>query len=442
MNDEFAKRIPLITPEGAQFLKVLEEHPRAPRFTHPGVDRVTPEGLEKLRAFADLTQGESPRWSPGRAPDWVNGFVEHCFRAVPIYRRYGDVPRNFFDLPTTARADLGQEPWAFVPDDQPLNNLIVYNTSGTTGHPLDILTHADTLALYTPLLEVALAHYGVTLTRGAGQVAIALVCFQKQTYTYATVSAALHGAGFVKVNLHPNEWRDPADRAAFLDSCAPEIYTGDPLAFAELATLSLHTHPKALVSTAMHLLPGLRRQLAAHFACPVLDVYSLNEAGPVAVEKDGVYHLLQPRLFVEILAEDGAPCPPGERGEITLTGGFNPFLPLLRYRTGDYASLTYHGDQPVLIDLVGRAPVVFRGRQGQMINNIDVSLALRDLPLTQFTLHQANDGALTFNALHTPEEVFERAQAILRELFGADQPLRAQVVETLGDKVRQYAHEP
>ena len=35
------------------------------------------------------------------------------------------------------------------------------------------------------------------------------------------------------------------------------------------------------------------------------------------------------------------PVPAGERGEITLTGGFNFCLPLLRYRTGDFASLDF-----------------------------------------------------------------------------------------------------
>ncbi len=33
----------------------------------------------------------------------------------------------------------------------------------------------------------------------------------------------------------------------------------------------------------MALLPGLRRRLEERFACPVADLYSMNEAGPVAV---------------------------------------------------------------------------------------------------------------------------------------------------------------
>jgi len=33
----------------------------------------------------------------------------------------------------------------------------------------------------------------------------------------------------------------------------------------------------------MTLLPGLRQRLERRFGCPVLDIYSMNEAGPVAV---------------------------------------------------------------------------------------------------------------------------------------------------------------
>jgi len=42
---------------------------------------------------------------------------------------------------------------------------------------------------------------------------------------------------------------------------------------------------------------------------------------------------------VEIVGDSGAPLPSGEFGEIAVTGGRNPYLPLLRYRTGDFAAL-------------------------------------------------------------------------------------------------------
>ena len=44
------------------------------------------------------------------------------------------------------------------------------------------------------------------------------------------------------------------------------------------------------------------------------------------------------------------------RGEITLTGGFNFCLPLLRYRTGDYGSLAMTTEGLVIQGLEGRRP--------------------------------------------------------------------------------------
>lgn len=106
---------------------------------------------------------------------------------------------------------------------------------------------------------------------------------------------------------------------------APELIAGDPISFAELLTLPMAHKPAALLSVSMMLLPGMRARLEAAFGCPVLDIYSLNEVGPVAVydEQAGGHVLLQHRLYVEILDSAGQPVPDGARGEITVTGGFN-----------------------------------------------------------------------------------------------------------------------
>ena len=172
----------------------------------------------------------------------------------------------------------------------------------------------------------------------------------------------------------------------------------------------------------MALLPGLRRQLEMRFGCPVVDLYSMNETGPIAVAApDGAGHrLLQHRLYVEVLDVQGAPCPPGMRGEIVVSGGFNPFLPLLRYRTGDWASLDYsNAGQLVIVGLEGRAPVVFRASDGRQINNIDVTGALKPLALPEYNLHQFADGSLRLRVPGTLTEVAAARDALL-DLFGAN----------------------
>src|SRR5205085_3091471 len=101
---------------------------------------------------------------------------------------------------------------------------------------------------------------------------------------YLCVGDAGHGeAGLAKLNLHPDDWRHPDDRARYLDAMGPEIVAGDPISFAEYLKLPLTRAPRALISVSMTLLPGLRERLELRFGCPVLDIYSLNEVGPVGV---------------------------------------------------------------------------------------------------------------------------------------------------------------
>jgi phenylacetate-CoA ligase len=113
-----------------------------------------------------------------------------------------------------------------------------------------------------------------------------------------------------------------------------------------------------------------------------------------------------------------------------LSGGFNPLLPLLRYRTGDFARLEFRGRQPLLAGLEGRPPVTFRSPTGQRHNNIDVSLALRDLPLAQYTLHQSADGALQFK-VRGAGVALDNLRAALLALFGPEQVLTVEEVEAL-----------
>lgn len=166
--------------------------------------------------------------------------------------------------------------------------------------------------------------------------------------------------------------------------------------------------------------------------------YSLNESGPVAAKAPGEegFHLLQSRLLVEIVDGSGAVVPDGERGEICLTGGFNPWLPMCRYRTGDWARKD--SDRPwVLLDLEGRAPVRFLYGRGKWRNNIEVSQALADRPLAQFRLVQRADAALEL-FLRSGEADGQAVARVVEELLGRDVKI---VSLTSEDKVIAYESE-
>ena len=438
LTDE--ERFPLLTEKGRRMLERLREHPNAPRYNHRCGDLLTREALERVHDYESELRTAERGWRPGDVPAWVKEFAATCLADVPFYRRRGGTPDDFFALPTCGREDLAHEPWSFVPDSQPLGEMVVYDTSGTSSRPIYIMSHPEVSSMYLPSLRAALGYCGVTLEGGSDRVSIVTVCAQSQTFTYATLSSYLDGAGYVKVNLNPKDWRDPDDRALFLDSCEPEIYTGDPISFLALAKLPLKTRPKALVSSAMTLLAGLKRDLEDHFQCPVLDVYSMSESRFIAVSSGREYRIIPHDLFVEALDPEGNSCPPGARGEIVLTGGRNPFLPLLRYRTGDHAALEFRGLLPVLVDFEGRRPTVFMNTRGRIINNIDVTHALKPFPIGQFSLHQNADLSLVFRMREGRADEAE-VRAALLDLFGPEQAVEiGELTEDLlsAGKVLQY----
>lgn len=434
-----AERYPTLTLEGQRMLKTLREHPHAPVYRNESGNRLAAVDVDAARAFEREVRSAVVGWQPDTLPVWLRPFVTRCLEQVPFYRRYGSPPARLQDLPTISRADLSHDVAQFVPDDVSTARMMHFSTSGTTGHPLLIPSHPLVAANYLAFHKRALRRVGVELQAGRGQVGVVLLGWQRRCFTYVSITPTMDEAGLAKINLHPDDWRHPDDRTAYLDAMAPEVFAGDPISFAELLRLPLRWRPRACLSTAMALLPGLRRELEERFACPVLDLYSMNEAGPIAVAdpQAGGHVLLQPRLLVEILGSGGESLPPGERGEITLTGGFNPCLPLLRYRTGDHAALRLDGPEPVLLGLEGRPPVRYRTETGAWINNLEITHALGPLVLPQYTLHQDASGAVSLVYCGAESER-EAIQSTLKKLFGEGQPLDIRRAETFEGKVVQY----
>jgi len=428
LTDE--RRYPLLTQEAHRFLQSLREHPHSPAWNHRCGDRLTADGLARVRAFEQRLTTSSAAWTLETLPEWMYDFVRRTVAAVPHYRGLpqpwlddGRIPSDqrrwieaFRTIPPTPRELLASKPWMLVPDDCPLDDLIVYDTSGRTGHPIVLPTHPVVSSMYLPLLRAALSPAGVTLAGGPGRVAIVNACFQRTTFAFASVSSFLEWAGFAKVNLHESCWRSGGDRGRFLDACDPEIYTGDPISLAILATLPLTTRPKAVVSTSMEMPDAVRRDVGARFGCPVVDLYSLTESGPLAVRTADGYAILRPDVYVEALDREGRPCADGEQGEIVVTGGQNPFFPLLRYRTGDRGALTWPNGAPLLTKLEGRSALVFRDSGGGILNNVDLAAALGPLRLPPFRFHQHADGRVVIHL-----SSMKRASAVrtaVASLFG------------------------
>lgn len=174
--------------------------------------------------------------------------------------------------------------------------------------------------------------------------------------------------------------------------------------------------------------PELRAICHQAWGVPVVDMYSAQEAGYIALQcpDHEYYHVQSEAVLVEILNEDGSPCKPGEIGKLVVTTLHNYAMPLIRYEIGDYAEVGEHCS-------CGRGlPVIKRilGRQRNLIILPDgkkhwpsmgyskwMGIApIEQIQLVQKTLHQVEVRLVMPRPL-TPDER-RRMIPILQESLG------------------------
>ncbi len=411
-----AERFPLLTQRGRELLYRMRQHPNAPIWNWPNGEQLDEAGLDRVQSFANVLNDQSLR-STKSEPDWLPLYVERCLHEIPFYRKRSRPGTTLQNIPACRRADLAPRVWEFVPDSEPLNQTIVFSSSGTSGYPTRTPHHPYSAACGVPLIEFALRSlHNIELPRGPDHVAITNIAAYPGAFTTAIVVAYLQEAGCVRVNLHPSAWRSINDCSRFIQGWQAPIWLGDPVAYGALESIDVGYGPKAIVSSIMHMSDSYAIKLSHRYGCPVLDLYAMTEAGIIAVRTDDGHRILPHDLHVEILDANDQPCLTGVQGEITLTGGRNPFLPLLRYRTGDFASLATLNGHRLLVNFHGREPTEYRTSSGRVIHSMEVTRLMRHHPVLRYEMKQRNDGG--FEMVYEGDIDSGKLRAELLQLFG------------------------
>ena len=106
--------------------------------------------------------------------------------------------------------------------------------------------------------------------------------------------------------------------------------------------------------------PDLRQLVRDVFGVGIMDVYSSQEVGFIALQCPAHehHHVVSETVRVEVVDDDDRPCEPGQTGRVLVSTLHNAAMPLLRYWTGDYAELgppcSCGRGLPVLTRIVGR----------------------------------------------------------------------------------------
>jgi phenylacetate-CoA ligase len=449
MDMEKLRRLtPLITEDDARFLGAMRQSPHAPQWNSHAGDMLSAGDILTLKRFRQGLE-RRPERSLSDGPSDALIAAIHALRPTVLafmerLHEGMDLRRDWALVGLTSREDIALRPETLIPMDLPLDRMVVYRTAGTTGHSLYVPNDPVAVGCYQPMMEFALARHGAAFNPAPGSVACFLVGAQARTVTYPTVLSYWKGAGFAKLNLNPGQWPQPQSPDEYFAQFPPMFLTGDPISFAHLMKMGIQVKPSAMITTAVAMSQGLKKTLATRFNCPVIDWYSLTETGPIAYAcpKGDGYHLLSDDLYTEVVDAEGRPLPAGVRGEIAVTGGRNPFLPLLRYRTGDFGAMEFGpcpcGDAaPRLTGMEGRKPVLFKRSDGSIVNPVDISTALREFPIVQSEFSQEMDLTCRlvirplFPSLAAREGAIRRAVAAA---MGEDIPLTVEFDPNLGDR--------
>ena len=120
------------------------------------------------------------------------------------------------------------------------------------------------------------------------------------------------------------------------------------------------------------LTPEVRKVCREIWDLPIVDVYSCQEIGALALQcpEHEHYHIQSENVIVEVLDSNNQPCQPGQIGRVVLTDIHNYAMPLIRYEIGDYAEV---GEPcpcgrglPVLRQILGRTRNMLMLPSGEM----------------------------------------------------------------------------
>ena len=445
----FLERSPLLNVESYRTLISLLHDTDAPLWNQSLGDRIQHSDLHAAETFRNKMRSQSSGITVPSL-DMCSQLIELKHRCWSIEDRLFGVnstdtlQRHWSTIKTVSREDLATRYVQFVPHDIEFDRALVYDTSGTTGHPLELFHHPSALAQNHIFAEAVFQALGIEPGWSSKNMGCMNICAQEDTFVFCNTYSVWSGSAFAKINLNDKDWptgREGARR--FSKRWNPILVTSDPISLSQAIEWKLPIHPKLILSTAVQLSEEFRQTLEAHFSCPVINWYSATEVGPIACslpQHDGMM-VLAPDLFVEVVDTNGCSLEDGETGEICVTGGRNPYLPLLRYRTGDYGYLSVQQDysgvwRRCIHSLMGRALVYFIGANANKINSVDLDRLIRGCGVfIQHQVVQDASGRLTVRlrpAEGCPNDL-PLLEGRLQELFGQGIDINCKIEPSLGD---------
>lgn len=327
---------------------------------------------QSARMLALQYQLEQSQWWPAAKLQELQlrqfgQLFRHAMATVPYYRERfagtGGVTtwQQMRELPVSTRRDIQQAGDAIHSLAPPREHgaIVVTQSSGSTGSPL--VTHGTAwtqLLWHAFLLRDHLWHrrdLGGKLAAIRSKVSDGRFSnWGLATLPFATGPSVLRGLS-----------ADLDEQLRWLEQENPDYVISYATNIQMLARRSLELglrlpRLKQARTYGEMLRPDARAEVRAAWGVEIVDSYSSEELGYIASQCPQCehYHVQAEGLIVEVLDASGAPCRPGEVGQMVVSTLHNFAMPLLRYASGDYAEV---GEEcscgrglPLLRRIVGR----------------------------------------------------------------------------------------
>src|SRR5688572_19629487 len=314
--------------------------------------------LRGRSTFKYWAEFEETQWlSPDelKALQWsrLRAVLRHAYDTVGFYRRTWSemgihpddirTPEDFNRLPTIDKPTIRQHYDEFFSSAYKKSSLVKRATGGSTGAPLQFCYDRNSYQRRLAAWFRGDRWAGWELCGGDFYIWGSAILPQAPLEKW---KATLHHAGMRRVIINSFELtRDKIEPLVRrYNRMAPRVVCGYTNAIYEFARqvkqAGLSLRPPTGVITSAEKLYGYQREVIEDaFGAKVFDRYGCREVMMIGAEceQHTGLHVTADNLYVEVL-RGGAPCEPGQVGEVVITDLHNYGFPLIRYRIGDAAS--------------------------------------------------------------------------------------------------------
>jgi phenylacetate-CoA ligase len=307
------------------------------------------------------------------------------------------------------------------------------STGGTSGEPLHIYAGSGRSAIEYAYLVSGWARVGYSLGQPLA-VFRGRVVSQDAAGLRHEYDALLRHHYYSSYHLNDATMRRYLEHLRGVGRCYLHAYPSAVAALARFIRRSGVEPPAevaGILAESETVYPEQRRMVEEVFGRRYFSSYGMTEKVVAAAECDGstAYHVWPTYGYFELVDSSGTPVTtPGVRGEIVGTGFINEVVPMIRYRTGDFA--TFVGPR---CDNCGREHPVIADIRGHRVQETLVTSDGARISWTALNMH--DDTFLRVLRFQFLQEVpgFARLRIVPGEGFGeAD---RARLQRNIGQKL-------